>query len=493
MVLVLCFDGVMRSMLFWSLRLCLLGGFLVPFYGTFAQELRDTRGISFLEEETEFQREERELTQRRQRIERILSPEQKQREIEALQRDETNRQNRLARQKRDEVGADMFCHPKLKEDFLKDGWCQLFDGHTDFGWKIQTEGPYGGGKFSFDENGITNDPQFPGFVYTEMPFGNVNLRLDYWAEKDSEAFLLLKTAPNPGDLETSCYTFVLNSHQSNRPRGLLLGRHGLSMADLRVMSDSWDNPANNAEEGVWSSMRINSVGEELQVFMPQRPARTYFEKDQIPAGHIGLLVTKGKFRLQNILWQPSEPVPIFDTDAIPGEIPWRILVGSEFSGKDNTGFRLLVGSVETKKVYTNYVLQLQYRQGNNSGRSSLWVRSLPGQENTGYEISLQNFPRRQDREAHRGVDAGGFLDIMDARFVRPQDQQWTYLTVLAMDRRIQTWVNGVPVSLIYDQRSVRQNVPIDRKRDPFLGPGTIRFTVPADNSDFQFRRLMLSQ
>jgi hypothetical protein len=144
--------------------------------------------------------------------------------------------------------------------------------------------------------------------------------------------------------------------------------------------------------------------------------------------------------------------------------------------------------VESEEVFGNYMLQMQYFQGNNSGRGSLFIRALPGQENTGYEISLQNFPSRKDREAAVGVDAGGFLGAQDARYVRAQDHQWTYLTVVAVDRQIQTWVNGVPVCGVTDRRGVRENAAMG----PFLEPGVIRLSVPKENDGFQFRRVIVS-
>jgi hypothetical protein len=265
------------------------------------------------------------------------------------------------------------------------------------------------------------------------------------------------------------------------------------LAELRTMRESWDAPSSQ-EEGTWHSARVKIEGSDLFFWMDKRPQMTYFVQDPIPSGHIAFLVTKGKARFQNILWQPAQAVPVFDTESLTGEIPWQLSADGEFhvDDKDNTKFQLFTGSIECKEVYGNYALQMQYFQGNNAGRSSLFIRSLPGQENTGYEISLQNFPTRKDRETAVGVDAGGFLLSQNARYIRAQDQQWTYLTVQAMDRQIQTWVNGVPVCEIRDPRSIRENAPVDRFFDPFLNPGTIRFTVPKDNGEFQFQRLTVS-
>ena len=442
-----------------------------------------------LEDMTEDEREEQMLQTQRQRAELVLDPDRRRTEMEQFLQNDTNFRNRVTRRQSDETGADLFYYPRLKEQLLKDGWCQLFDGHTSFGWKIQTEGsyagPYKGGKFAFGQNEIASDPCFPGLIYTQMPFGDVQLRFDYWAEKGSEVFLLLKSPPDVTYLDKECYTFVLNSAQSVRPRGLLLGRHEFTLAELRALRETWDDPANGAE-GTWHSVLVKTEENSLQIWVDQR-LMAYYLANPLQTGHIAFLVTKGTARFQNVIWQPIHSMNIFDTDNLIEEIPWRLSEGGAFTGTNSTEFHLSAGSVESKEVYVNYTLQMQYFQGNDSGRSSLFIRSLSGREKTGYEISLQNLPKRADREA-KGVDAGGFPGIKDARYIRLREQQWTYLTVLAMGRQIQTWVNGVPVCEIIDQRRVRE----DTFLGPFLEPGTIRLSVPPDNSAFQFRRLSVA-
>jgi len=442
-----------------------------------------------LEEMTADEREANMLQTQKQQAEQFLDTDRRRIELERYSQNDADFQNRLARRQADEAGASLFYFPRIKEQFLKDGWCQLFDGHTDFGWKIQTEGHYAGhwkgGKFTFGQNEIGSDPYYPGLVYTQMPFGDVHLRFDYWAEKDSEVFLLLKAPPDVAYLDKDCYSFVLNSSKSTRPRGLLFGRHEYVLAQLRELRETWDNPKSEAE-GTWHSVLVTTEGNNVQIWMDQRQM-AYFVAKPLQPGHIAFLVAKGKARFQNILWQPTQAMNIFDADNLIGEIPWRISEGGEFAGTNTTGFRLSAGSVESKDVFANCTLQMQYFQGNDSGRSSLFIRSLPGVEKTGYEISLQNLPKRADRE-NKGVDAGGFPGVKDARYLRLQPQQWTYLTVLAMDRHIQTWVNGVPVCEITDQRKVRE----DTLTGPFLAPGTIRLSVPPDNTAFQFRRLSVA-
>ena len=450
-----------------------------------AKQIMD-RLASVLSAETEDDSEARELLMQRQQAEQIVDPERRRAELERITQNETNFKNRLARRAIDEAGADLFYVPRLKKQYLDDGWCQLFDGHTDFGWEIQDSGHYGGGKFTFGQGEICSDPFDPGMVYTALPYGDVSLQFDYWAEKDSEVLLLMKTPPNPACLNSSCYSFVLNSKKASRPRGLLLGRHKFSFQELRTMREMRDDPSNPAE-GTWHSIRVRLEGGDIQVWLDKQNVVTYFDPNPISAGHIAFLVTEGEARFYNVLWQPRQTIVVFDLEG-KNALPWHISEDMAFIGNNLEGFRLLSGHVESTDVFGNYVLQMQYRQGINSGRASLFVRGLPGQKNSGYEISLQNFPTRQDRESVRGVDAGAFPQRKDGRYVRAQDLQWTYLTVAAMNRQLTTWVNGVPVCEIEDRRTV----PHPPDTGPFLQPGVVRLSVPDDNPSFQFRQLTVS-
>ena len=444
-----------------------------------------SRLASVQEDVTEDEREVRELLFLRQQAEQIVDPERRETALARIAQTEIARQNRLERRARDEVGAELFYIPRLKEQYLNAGWCQLFDGHTDTGWKVQNSGHYAGGKFTFGQGEICSDPFHPGMVYTTIPFDDITLRFDYWAEKDSEVLLLIKTPPNPEDLNTSCYTFVLNSGRSSRPRGLLLGRHGHSLPQLRTMREQWDDPMN--EEGTWHSIRVRIEESSVHVWLDRRGAITYFVPQPLAAGHIAFLVAKGQARFQNIIWQPKQTIAVFDTEG-RSDLPWHYAEETGLIGDNASGFRLPGGTVESVDVFDNYVLQMQYYQGINSGRGSLFVRALLGQENTGYEISLQNFPRRLDRMSVVGADAGAFRLRKDARYVRAQDLQWTHLTVAVVDRQLATWVNGVQVCEIEDQRTV----PWPQGTGPFLEPGTIRLSVPDNNTLFQFRRLTVS-
>jgi hypothetical protein len=139
------------------------------------------------------------------------------------------------------------------------------------------------------------------------------------------------------------------------------------------------------------------------------------------------------------------------------------------------------GVEETKETFDNFVLQLEYNMTYSSGRSGVFLRSTPREDQTGCEVSIQNFPTKEDRQSTVGVDVGSFRNNKNGRYLRPDDQKWNYLTVIAIDRHFQTWVNGVPVC--------EWTVPADK---PSTTSGTIQLLAPTDQTNVHFRNIRVT-
>ncbi|MDR3233596.1 MAG: DUF1080 domain-containing protein [Planctomycetaceae bacterium] len=439
-------------------------------------------GNSFFETKTEDDRLDGEIRAARRRAAAIAAPERKAAELKAVQQREEARKNWLERRSIAEQGAELFVIPKLRNEYLKGGWCQLFDGQTSFGWQIQNNGHYAGGQFAFENGEIKSDPYHPGLLFTKAQFGNLTLRFDYKADADAEVMLLLKTPPNPNDLYSSCYSIILQSATRNRFCGLILGRQDYSI----------NTEPSRQDGGEWRSVTVQVDNSQLQFWIDRQNPVTYIDAKPIRYGHIGFLVAKGRASFRNILWKPSAPIRLFDADN-DLQKTWRPLP-KELQFADSAAepghYRMSGGPgvVETLETFGNFVLQLEYYSGITSSRSGLFVRSRPGEAETGYEVSLQNFPTRQDRESSVGVDAGSFRGIKDARYVRATDGIWNYLTLSVTDRHCQTWINGVPVCEITDNRRKKEH----STAGPFLEPGTLQFFAPQAGTSVQFRNLKIS-
>lgn len=438
---------------------------------------------------------EQEQKTRKASAEALDDSEQKKRELEALQKRENDRKRWLQQRAEDERGTKLFELPpslRLKDKMLKEGWCLLFDGQTFFGWRTQKEGFYGGGRFIIENNEIQSDPHHPGLLYTTNQFGDSAIMFEFQAEEDAEAFLLLRTPPNPKDLHSSCYTVVLNSADFRRPRGTVLGRQQLGTEQLKEQEKVRElalRGTANSGTARWHRLKAQFETGRLQITVDQNEPITLFDAKPFGYGYIGLLAAKGKIRFRNMFWQPGSSIPIFDP--INPEKYWRyrgdviqLSMTRDLAMQLNGG----PGVVETKDSFDNFILQLEYNITYSSARTGLFVRSIPREEQTGYEISIQNFPKRQDREQTVGVDAGSFRGKKNARYIRPEDHVWNYLTVAAVDRHLQTWVNGIPVCEMSDNRPLKTE---NSKTGPSLLPGTIQLLAPQADTKVQFRNIRI--
>jgi hypothetical protein len=427
-----------------------------------------------------------ELKSKRSELEKMENSERKQQELLVLQRREETRKRILAQRAEIERGTTLF-QPQLqlRNNLLDEGWCTLFDGKTFFGWRTQKEGPYSGGQFSIENGEIRSNPQHPGLLYTTNQFGDSTLSLEFQAEAASEVFLLLRTPPSPTDLFSSCYTVVLNSADQTRPRGTILGRY-------QVKPESLNNKKKISAKDFhsqWHTLNARFEKGHLQITIDQNELVTLLDTKPLSYGYIGLLVAKGNARFRNMIWLPSSMLPL--SESFDPTTNWRYN-GNALKVQATADFGLKMtggpGMIETKESYNNFVLNLEYNLAFSSSRAGVFFRSIPREEQTGYEISLQNVPKREDRDQFVGVDAGSFRNKKNARFLRPEDQKWNHLTLVCIDRQFQTWLNGVPVCEMSDFRLQETE---DSKTGPFFLPGTIQLFVPKEGSSVLFRNIRI--
>lgn len=437
---------------------------------------------------TEEQILEKEYQEHLKALEELQDPNERLRQRQAIERRIEARRRWLEKRAEAERGADFFQitpQTQLTDEMLKEGWCNLFDGSTLFGWRTQKEGPYAGGRFTVARRELRSDPEHPGLLYTTSQFGDMTLMFDYYAEPDSEAYLLLRTSPNPRDLNTSCYAVVLCSNDFRKARGSVLGRTQVSTEHLRSQAANRD-----IERGPrWRSMRVMFDGTRLDIRVDSTEAYSFYEMQPLGHGYVGLLVAKGDVRFRNMHWKPGSSLPIFD--GITPEMHWRYKAdGIQVTTTRDLALQLNNGPgvIESKDHFDDFILQLEYNIAYTSSRTALFFRSTPSADKSGYEVSIQNFPTREDRDKFLGVDVGSFRNRKSGRYVRPEDQKWNYLTLVAIDRHFQTWVNGIPACETSDRRSIAEA----SADGPFLGAGPLQLMAPDTGTEVQFRNLRVT-
>ena len=89
----------------------------------------------------------------------------------------------------------------LTEAEIRDGWIQLFDGQTLFGWKANTDVDW----HVTADGEIEASTGKAGLLNTTVPFADYEFRCDYWIEKAANSGVFLRTVEQPKDPAVDCY------------------------------------------------------------------------------------------------------------------------------------------------------------------------------------------------------------------------------------------------------------------------------------------------
>ena len=384
----------------------------------------------------------------------------------------------LALQKQEELG--------VWQGDVREKWCCLFDGMTFFGWRPQTEGPYAGGRFRIANETIISDKYHPGLLYTTCQFGDSVISMEYQTEPDAEAFLLLRTSPSPRNINASCYAIVLNSRDPGQPPGTILGRSKNTEASGENISTSLGWSKNYQ---TWQKIETRFNNSRLEIVINENPTPfLYVESPPLGYGYVGLLVTRGEAKFCNILWRPGSSQALLD--ASPTEMSWTAKPPVELSTVSHS---MQVnggpGVIESKQEFDNFILQVDYTMKLIQRRSGIFFRCSPGLEQSGYLVAIQDAPTRQERDSLFGVDVGSFQGRKEARFIRPAEGQTHTLTLVAVDRHFQTWVDAVPVCEWSDKREKTNG---SAKDGALLRKGPLQIWAPNAETYIQFKRIQIT-
>ncbi|MGL4595719.1 MAG: 3-keto-disaccharide hydrolase [Thermoguttaceae bacterium] len=418
----------------------------------------------------------------------LISDEEKQKIKETQERREAQRKQWLARRAESEAGADFFELPlslNLTKQQLKDGYINLFDGKSDLGWQVRSEGLYGGGRFFISDNVIESDPKYPGMFYSTNSFGDMILEFEFQSEPDAEVYLLLRTPLTPDDLKSSCYSIVLNSTKVNNTRGTILGRLDSLLGTTPIPSNEQSTHQKKINEGEWHRVIARFEGGNLQLLFDDKETTNLFEGAPIPSGHICFLVSKGRARFRNIRGVPGAALSLFDgihIDESLWNLPkppmtWTVSLDNTIVLTGGPGILESVGK------YKNFILQFDYNSFSGESPPRLFFHATAGEPQTGYELSLQTFPSRAARDKALGVDVGGFYGLKNARYLKLDEYSWHSVTLLVNNGLFQTWVNGVPVNEMTISPSA-----IDPKKES----GTFQFFSPNADSTLQLRNIRVT-
>lgn len=362
-----------------------------------------------------------------------------------------------------------------------DGWLNLYDGTTLYGWHAvgnwQIHGP------------ILSSPMNDNrSLFTALPFGDFILKFDYRLNAvPSGACLRLRTTRD-GQPADSGYRVPLGDAVKDWPAGSVV---------LRAHS-----PLPMPRLNQWHSVEVEASGTHLRVKVDGDVTADITDKSA-QSGYIGFESTRGStLDLSNLQLKPLNLQAIFDGTDLTGwkSVPFvhpgpsGVFKGFErmFGGggpRKPHNAKWIVkddiihgeagpGALETTASWDNFVLQVTAKatitKDKKDAIAAVYLRNQAGTAGTGYPVEI-------------GSGSGQIHGFAAPR--KPLDEKgFVTETVVAAGRQIAIWINGDLVTLYTD---TRPEAPSPRQ-GARTGPGVISLNLPEDVAAVDYKTIALS-
>ena len=351
-----------------------------------------------------------------------------------------------------------------KEEF-DDGWIQLFDGETLFGW---TPGSKADWKVADGVISVTSGE--PGLLHTTSEFGDFVLRVDFRAPKETNSGIFLRTPAVPKSPTTDCYEVnIAQPRVSPFPTGSLVGR---KKGSVKEFSTDWQTYEIRAE-GAHFTLKLNGV-----------EVCDYTDPKPLGRGFIGLQYNTGTAEFRNIKLKPLGLKDLFNHKDLTG---WRLFKGkptvATVTSDGDLNVKVGSGQVESEDRFGDFTLQTEVICNAKKVNSGIFFRCIPGQLMNGYECQIQNGYKNGDRSKPDDCGTGGIYRRQNARRVVSDDFRWFHMTIIATGLHMAAWVDGYPVCDWTDPRPPDPN-PRNGSR---VEPGTLAIQAHDPTTDLSLR------
>jgi hypothetical protein len=344
----------------------------------------------------------------------------------------------------------------LTPDEIAEGWILLFDGTTNFGWKIEGDAKIEDGVLVLG-GGDQETVAAPTSVFSE----DVELRLHF------ESTATATTLPafvvdfgQPGDKFTNAMSLP---RSSSFKQGVIVLDYDAGNK-THVSSLSFDG-GKSKSEGKATNVPRSSTS-------------------------IGFKVPpKCQLRFHSLKLRPTGLRPIFNGKALTG---WKEISGrkSKFSVTDDGELSIKdgPGDIQTEGQWDDFVVQLDIKTNGKHLNSGVFFRAIPGQFWSGYESQIRNQWQGDDRTKPVDFGTGGIYGRQPARKVVSSDSEWFTKTVIAHGNHMAVWVNGYQVSDFTDERPESDNA----RKGAKLGKGPISLQGHDPTTDLSFRNIRIT-
>ena len=328
---------------------------------------------------------------------------------------------------------------RLDESKSSEGWINLFDGNTLFGWRTD-----GKANFRVEDGVIVADEGEMSLLCSNMNWGQYELIVEYRAEEETNSGVFLSSSLIPGDVSSACYEINIAPPSHPYPTGSLVERQKA-------------NAAIDGDSKGWHVMRVQHDRNTLKVEVDGVEVCDYQDSNPPSRGRIGLQHNKGRVEFRKVMLRPIGLASLLDRDLAQ----WKQYPEMDASFTTNEAGELHVqggsGQMETIEQYGDFLLLAQYKLPTPEMNSGIFFRCIPGDKMMGYECQVSNFGTETNSLLPEDCGTGGIFRRQDARLIAGETNQWATVVLQVEGPSMSAWVNGIQVSDWTDTREVNEN------------------------------------
>ncbi len=357
----------------------------------------------------------------------------------------------------------------LSAQKIADGWIQLFDGATDYGWKSRGEATW-----TVADGALQSEAGKSGALCTTTEFGNGDLHFECSHGPIGSVNVALRASADTAITPTNAAIFTVYDPAAARANA---SKKWGSAPKLPTAEDSWDSYDVVANGGIFA-LRVNG-----------KPGGTF--KGPFPArGYIALLTnSKDAVRFRNIRFRPTGLKRVFNGKDLTG---WIAPEGNKsvFSVTKEGWLNLKGGrgDLQTIEQWGDFVLQIDVYSNGDHLNSGVFFRAEAGKFEQGYEDQIRNEWQGDDRTKPVDYGTGAVYNRLPVRKVVSSDREWFTMTLVAHGTHIGSWVNGVLVCDFTDMRPPDQT---NARKGARTKAGVISLQGHEPDTDLNFRNIRI--
>ncbi|MFO1022264.1 MAG: DUF1080 domain-containing protein [Planctomycetales bacterium] len=309
----------------------------------------------------------------------------------------------------------------LMPEEISEGWIQLFDGESLFGWKGTP-----GIDWRVEEGEIRAEKGPIGGLFTNMEFANYELKCDFKIDATTNSAVFVHSIFDPQNPVKECYEVNLcDQHPKFKTGGIV----GIAPPQHFVPG-----------AGGWKQMHLTVRGPKVQVKI-DRELVLDFEGKGDQARHVGLIGLQknvGAVAFRNIFLKPLDQKQLFNGKDLTG---WHLTPGgkSTFTAEEGAiHVKNGRGYLESDGTWKDFILQAEIFSNGEHLNSGIFFRSIKATEKLpaeGYEAQVRNEWKGSDRTKPVDFGTGAIYRRIATRKVVSSDFEWFTMTVAARVRR----------------------------------------------------------